>query len=114
MVSLWRLNLFVRLVHEGSDDLKRVVFAATMAANSRLRAVERDLAWMSMLLPELAMTSTEQWTNAINIDPMLYKRKFKKAAEEIGANQLEGAFDFPVAHERGEPLQCRTCDATFP
>ena len=66
MVSLLRLNLFVRLAQKGSDDLKRIVFAARLATNSRLGVVERDLAWMSLLLPELAMTSIEQWAKAIN------------------------------------------------
>ena len=44
MVSLLRLNLFVRLIVKGSCSLKRSVFAARRPDKSWLKAVERDLA----------------------------------------------------------------------
>ena len=113
-MPLLRLNLFVRLVHKGSDDLKRIVFSARTTKNSWLHEVERDLAWMSLLLPDLTMSSTEQWIRAISVSPMFFKQKFKRAACEVGANQLEGAFDFPVQQTLGVPFVCRTCISVFP
>ena len=88
MVTLLRLNLFVRIVQKGSVELKCLVFAARMATNSWLHAVEKDLAWMSLLMPDLALRTTEQWIQAIAATPELFKREFKIAALGSGAGPL--------------------------
>ena len=89
LVTLARLNLFIRVITKGTDSLRRALFAAREAEWSWLHAVQADFGWIRAHSTEFdSVANLQQWIVNIRLRPFFWRGLIKQIAATKAANQI--------------------------
>ena len=96
LVRIRRINLFIKIISQQHPVVLALITNACVNERSRLRAVERDMKFVSdrsSLFTEVEASILGEWVTIIRSSPNSWKQTFKKA---LLSEELNGADALPA------------------
>ena len=119
LVTLARLNLFIRVITKGTDSLRRALFAAREAEWSWLHAVQADFGWIRAHSTEFdSVANLQQWIVNIRSRLFFWRGLIEQIAATKAANQILPFQSNPKPNASiapvGPQIVCSECGEVLP